>query len=474
LHDASQSIGEVEMTIRYVVPPTITTALRYSSYLAAYTPEYVRGALPGSVLLTYDAFRMTSDPTSGNPPTVYRECSSNTFTIEAKERASTTQWLSGQDSTPSPGLFTVYEGLNEVVPDMSTPHGHNPADAIPGRYPRMSNSANGATVANTVFTAMNLSVYDMLMSTDPEVQAQLDEHIQFKYFTVRDEAGNPAPGILPRFDWATLPSYNVGIHTLITPGCLTTDAYRDTIPADEVAPGLGGTLTRELIAPCGTTYQDYSVEEYGLNTMILNQFELFGRWPFNPIATVIAHKSNASGVGRAAVLIHRGHPGLYGFVLSLGGLTTTPVLLPIASRLHRIEIVQEPTNHAPLFLRIGVDLGSDAPDGTELWYVGTMGATAMLVRMVDVNGAPLAGYAPNFRPVDDHGASLEHLVLFDTSAGGEAGSGAKRGTPALEDGISTLYILLSDAVNGVRTDRDANQHCVCARRGCAWITGMHN
>jgi hypothetical protein len=113
-----------------------------------------------------------------------------------------------------------------------------------------------------------------------------------------------------------------------------------------------------------------------------------------------------------------------------------------------MEIVREPAVQGSDVAQLGVAFGGFTGDGAELWPILMFAVEPMLVRMLDENDQPLPGYSPTFRAVDANGNSLEDRVMFDVTAGGGSGSGSKHGTPALESGVSTLYMLLLDAHNG--------------------------
>ena len=147
-----QENGYVEMVVRYAEKPSIHRLIEEyvvgGDFEMPATPEYVRSALTGTVLVVYDAFALSDDSES-----VERQCSSSYRFLQVESRAAKIDWTDESTSEFSDGEIAFATDADEILLETSNP--------LATRYGRMGGS---------IQLAMNFEQYAEVALAPPSWQ----------------------------------------------------------------------------------------------------------------------------------------------------------------------------------------------------------------------------------------------------------------------------------------------------------------
>ena len=208
------------MRIKYVTQPGLLVLLanQTGAQNTPSTPEYVRTSVSGTMLFSYEAYKLQS----GTQFSAVPQCSSDLLMLDAASRASAVAWTSGTLSERTNGAVST-ASAPEVTPDGSS--------NVASHLEVVGYSSTSVLPAQTgaVPLAANLGLFNSFNWRDPTAMAAAEAQITRLAFTVTDDLGQGVASLMTSVRFVGVPYYLPGLWTYSKPSCFTTDIFTKSI-----------------------------------------------------------------------------------------------------------------------------------------------------------------------------------------------------------------------------------------------------
>lgn len=433
--------------------------------------EFISSAYSGTISFEYAAYQPVTDKT-GAVTSLSRACSES-YDLQISSRARAVEWGTRLDGSAEPRLtdpeeqqrtaFAIFSDAGALV------------ESLPSPTDIMGN--------NSVYpldTPEGVQTVTLAAVIEPTIMTSATNAFCFR---VSDTDGGGLANKMLSYDFVHLPSYLPGWSTALAPSCFSAPQCDVQLGSLGIPPEQGGNATLRI-------------NEYGFSAASSSLLNRLLVYPFEPFATFTTLQTGTAdiskpGVGCVATNIHEGHPGVYGVVLAVDGIRSSPLLFNVKSKLAVIEVETQPLNFieqvvtppppppdAPAGRRLhaseeetNISVGRRLADraaaagrslseagGDVAWRLKNRLKQPPVAKLLDAQGQPLPHYQVFVRAVDPDTHQPLEDVLFELTDGHGTilegiyhPVGSARSFPADAQGLAPFpYLNLFDASNGTR------------------------